>query len=222
MASYMSCWSTLGMTLKAASLTSAAVASGFASDPRKAGAAQTSNSSETTSATLASAPLHAPAETRSWSPGFTCFTKAVPLPWTWTAPPSAVAAAFASFPAPTAAMSCARSTGTQSKPRASDATMSAGPPLKRMDLAAQRKPMLRSKVLSTIMGSMNWLLCGAIATRSGQSLALSLCAPATATWRKKMSTQPLRKLQMSMRVDTLYKIQMRHTKDPTAVDSSGG
>ena len=51
---------------------------------------------------------------------------------------------------------------------------------------------------------------------------MSLWAPTQATCRKKMSTQPERKLQISIRVETLSMIQMRHTKDPRHVLRSGG
>ena len=125
----MSCWSTLGMTLYLAPWMSSQVDSGVTSDPAKAGAAHVSSSSETTSITRPIAPLHEPAAMRTWSPLRTSARKAVPAPWTATLAPSRLTAHLASVPAPGLAMSCGRSTGTQSRPRAKYVTRSDGPPL---------------------------------------------------------------------------------------------
>ena len=114
-----------------------------------------------------------------------------------------------------------RSTGTLSMPLAKNAMRSEGPLLYRMLFAAQRKPTGRSKVLRMIIGSMNWFAWGAIANSRGSSEKFNLWAPATATCRKNTSTQPFKKLQMSIRVDRLKQIHNKVHMQPQAVAKTG-
>ena len=71
------------------------------------------------------------------------------------------------------------------------------------------------------MGSINWFAWGAMASNRGSSLKFSLWAPATATCLKKTYTHPLRKLQMSIRVDRLKQIHNKVHMQPHAVAKTG-